>query len=216
MAIADITLEHRPVTEKDYERARRRLRRRLLSWCRATGRAPDPDLGEELLHYKWGYLDGNLTRWRCADLDAVYLELFPAKVIVEDDDLDNVLPEAKAFVSFLSDTGLLDPVSDDPEVLCAHLDRLDLSFRRRMADSRLYSFGKRFWLTAAAEGIRPDADEETVSAFIARFNARSLEERQAVLGQGAGRRANWAGGGRFTPPGTPPRRSLHDRARRRR
>lgn len=161
----------------------------------------DPDCFEELVHYKWGYLDGHLTRWTCADLDVVLLELFPAKVIVDGDDLDEVIPETAAFIGFLAETGLLDPGSDDPGVLCAHVEQLRPRFRRRMADRSRYSPGKRFWLAAAAEGVRVD-DEGEVSAFIERFNRGSPAEREAVLGRGAQARA---GTGRFTPPGTRPR-----------
>jgi hypothetical protein len=196
-----------PPTEAGYESARQWLRAEFVRWSELDGTDLDPDSFEELVHYKWGYLDDNLTRWRRADLDAVLLELFPAKIIVEDDDLDDVIPETAAFIGFLTDTGLLDPASDDPKTLCAHLDQLEPRFRRRMADPSRYSPGKRFLLAAKATGITPD-DEQGLAAFIEQFNSRPLHERDELFGR------RGAGTGRFTPPGTQPRSKGRRRRRR--
>ena len=171
-----------PRSQAGYERARTRLATELGAWLEASGRGDvDPGSGEELLHYKWSYLDGHLTRWRRADLDAVLCELFPAKVIVEEEDLGEVIPEAKAFISFLAETGYLDPAGDDPAVLLRHLDRIASRFRRRMTDPRRYSAAKRMWLAMGAEGIGPD-DEEAARVWIEHFNARPTAERSALLG----------------------------------
>ena len=50
--------------------------------------------------------DGHLTCWTGSDLEGIYLELYPAKVMVEPE-LDAVFDEARMFQSFLSETGLL-------------------------------------------------------------------------------------------------------------
>jgi len=164
-----------------------------------------PDAGEGLLHYKWGFLDGHLTRWTCADLDAVLLEIYPAKMIVEEDDLAKLLPEARVFVQFLADTGLLDSASDDPLALCAHLDGLGPRLRRNMADPSRYSWGKRFWLAAAAAGVRPD-NPAAVEAYIDHFNSLPLPEREAMLGPTPlPTTPGGLGPSRFTPPHQPPR-----------
>ena len=127
-----------PESEEDYEVARSELKKRFAQWRAVVGADPDKDAGEAPIHYKWAYLDGHLTRWTCEDLDEVYLELHPAKVMVEDDDLDDVLDEAKAFISFLDETGLLDPDSEPADVLVDHLDAMEEQFRHNMADvSRL-------------------------------------------------------------------------------
>ena len=171
-----------PTTEAGYQAARRHLRRAFTRWASPTGVAFGPDSFEELVHYKWGYLDGHLTRWRHADFDKVLLELFPAKVIVDGDDLQDVVAEAQTFVTFLADTGLLDPESDQPEQLRVHLDKIERRFIRRMADRKRYSWGKRFWVNAAKAGVTPD-DRTAVAAYIKTFNARPEAERRAVLGQ---------------------------------
>ena len=201
-----------PTSEAGYETARQQLRAVFGRWAETNSTELGPDSFEELVHHKWGYLDGHLTRWTRADLDAVLLELFPAKVIVEDDDLDDIIPETTAFIGFLADTGLLDPGSDDPHLLHAHLEQLEAPFLRCMVDQSRYSPGKRFWLAAATAGVQPD-DEQAVSKFIEAFNNRPQAERDAVLGR---RAQTLAGTGRFTPPGTQPRPKSTSRRRRRR
>ncbi len=165
------------------------------------------------MHYKWAYVDGHLTRWRRQDLDEIYLELHPAKVIVGDDDLDEVLDEAKNFIRFLDETGLLDPDSEPADVLVDHLDKIEKQFRLNMADPSLYSFGKRMWATAQAEGVRLD-DRASVEDFIASFNARPIAERDHILGPRLPPRPSTTG--RFTPPGTRPKALSAKRRKRRR
>jgi len=205
-------LDWSPESEEGYEAARSQLKQRFAAWCAENGTKLDEDAGEAPIHYKWGYVDGHLTRWTRRDLDEVYLELHPARVIAEEEELGGVLAEARAFIAFLAETGLLDPASDEPDVLVEHLDRIEGRFRRNMADASRYSFGKRFWLAATAEDIEPD-DEKAVRSFIEVFNARPRAERETVLGRTPPRRTAT---GRFTPPGTTPRSPRPSAGRRRR
>lgn len=201
-----------PTDEDEYDAARAELKERFGAWAAQKGLGVDPEAPESPLHYKWGYLDGHLTRWTRADLDEVYLELYPAKVIVEADELDDVLEEARAFVSFLADTALLDEASDPPELLVEHLSAIETQFRSNMADPTRQSFGKRLWSQALAEGVSLD-DQDAVDAFIARFNAQPRSARDAVLGPNLSPRQPR---GRFTPKGTPPRPPSAKRKKRRR
>ncbi len=173
------------------------------------------DAGEAPIHYKGRYCDGHLTRWTRGDLDEVYLELYPAKVIVEDDDLGSVLAEAKAFMTFLAETGLLDPASDQLDGLLAHLERMDGQFRRNMGDASRYGFGKRFFLQAVATGVEP-GDEEAMQSFMASFNAGPRTERDAVFGNRLPSVAAPRSPGRTTPRGTRPNPKKSSSARRRR
>jgi hypothetical protein len=202
-----------PESEEDYEVARSELKSRFAQWLAVVGAESHGDDGEAPIHYKWAYVDGHLTRWRCRDLDEVYLELHPAKVMIEDDDLDEVLEEAKNFIGFLDETGLLDPDSDPADVLVEHLDAIEEQFRHNMADVSRSSFGKRLWMTAQAEGVRLD-DQPSLNAFIADFNARPIAERDAILGPGLPPRPSATG--RFTPPGTRPKAPSAKRRKRRR
>jgi hypothetical protein len=113
----------------------------------------------------------------------------------------------------LDETGLLDPDSEPADVLVDHLDAMEKQFRHNMADASRYSFGKRLWTTAQAEGVRLE-DQASVEAFMADFNARPIAERDAILGPGLPSRP--AATGRFTPPGTRPRAPSAKRRKRRR
>jgi hypothetical protein len=193
-----------PEDDDDYQAANAELKERFATWCTGTGIDVDADAPEAPIHYKWGYLDGHLTRWTRRDLDEVYLELYPAKVIVEDAELGDVLVEARAFVTFLIETGLLDTESEPGDVLLGHLDQIEGRFRSNMADVSRYSFGKRFWQSAVAEGVTPD-DPEALEAFMAKFNARPRAEREALMGREPQVLPRPRVTGRFTPPGTKPR-----------
>ncbi|HVA04180.1 MAG TPA: hypothetical protein VMU64_10570 [Acidimicrobiales bacterium] len=203
-----------PESEEDYEVARRALKKRFAQWRTSVGAAPDKDAGEAPIHYKWAFLDGHLTRWSCADLDEVYLELHPAKVMVDDEDLGDVLDEAKAFVTFLDETGLLAPDSEPADVLVDHLDAIEGQFRHNMADVSRFSFGKRLWTSAQTEGVRLD-DPASVETFMAEFNARPRAEREAILGRGRGHTPRPASTGRITAPGTRPKTASAKRRKRR-
>ena len=204
-----------PEEDEDYEVAHVELKKRFSQWRAAAGLDAEKDAGEAAIHYKWAYVDGHLTRWRCEDLDEVYLELHPAKVMVDEEDLDDVLEEAKAFITFLDETGLLDPESDPADVLVDHLDAIDGRFRKNMADISRYSFGKRLWTSAQAEGVRMD-DRASVEAFMADFNARPRAEREAILGRGPGHPPRPSSTGRITAPGTRPKAGSAKRRKRRR
>ena len=113
----------------------------------------------------------------------------------------------------MDETGLLDSESEPADVLVDHLDTIEKQFRLNMADASRYSFGKRLWTTAQAEGVRLD-DRVSVEAFMADFNARPIAQRDAILGPGLPPRP--AATGRFTPPGTRPRAPSAKRHKRRR
>lgn len=204
-----------PESEEDYEIASNELKERFAAWCVDTGANVERDAPEGPIHYKWSSLDGRLTHWTRNDLAEIYVEIYPAKVMVDEEDLDDVMAEARAFLTFLAETGLLDADSEPIEVLLGHLEVIEPHFRRNMADPSLFSFGKRLWTTAAAEGVRPD-DPEAVEAFMANFNARSPSEREAVLGRGPRVLPRPKAPGRVTPPGTRPRPKASSAKRRKR
>ena len=56
-------------------------------------------------------------------------------MMVDDEDLDDILEEAKAFVRFLDETGLLASDSDPADVLVEHLDAIEGQFHHNMADT---------------------------------------------------------------------------------
>jgi hypothetical protein len=152
--MARTTPDWSPESEEDYEAASSELKKRFAQWLGVVGLESHGDDGEAPIHYKWAYVDGHLTRWTRRDLDEVYLELHPAKVMVEDDDLDEVLEEAKNFIGFLDETGLLDPDSESADVLVDHLETIEEQFRHNMADACAIASasgcGPRLWPRASA------------------------------------------------------------------
>jgi hypothetical protein len=98
--------------------------------------ASAPTRSRGLIHYKRGYLDRHLTCWQCSDFDTVLLELYPSKMIVEDEDLDDVIPETIAFVTFLAEAGLLDEESDSEELWWPISSRWALPFVLRWPTPR--------------------------------------------------------------------------------
>jgi hypothetical protein len=207
-------LDWEPETEEDYEVVQSYLKEQFAYWCAANGTIIEADAGEAPIHYKFHYVDGHLTRWSIDDLDEIYLELHPAKMIVEDDELDSVLAEARAFITFLAETDLLDPQSDRPDVLLGHLERIEEGFVRNMGDVARYSPGKRFVMAAMANGVDLD-DHDALQLFMADFNARK-REREAVLVRRSHTESDPKLSGRVTAPGTRPRPKQPTRRRTRR
>lgn len=180
-----------PQTDEGYEASRRHLRKLFSDWSERTGAGISPDATELCLHYKWGYIDRHLTRWRCEDLDELLLELVPAKVILEDSEVDDVVAETLAFLTFLAEEGLADPAGDDIDTLSSHLDQIEPVFHRRLDDPSRYGRGKVFAMAASQAGVDFD-DPESLANFVERYNAE--------LHRGQARST-----GRATPPGTSPR-----------
>ena len=213
--MARATLPFDPTPEEEgYEASRSYLKQRFATWGSERGVELGSDAGEAPIHYKYHYVDRHLTRWSCTDLDQVYLELHPAKVIVGADELEAVLDEAKAFLAFLDEAALLDSESDDPRVLADHIDAIAPLFRTNMADVSRFSPGKRLWSAAISEGVQLD-DEAAVQSFMASFNARSRAEREFVLGRSFPATSSRTPSGRATPPGTRPRQISASRRRKR-
>lgn len=203
-----------PQTDEDYAELLADLTARWTEWV-AGQEAGRLRLPEVLLHYKWRFLDGHLTRWSRGDLEEIYLELYPAKVVAEPDEFGEILASGRAFLTFLADVGLLDEASEPIEVMVGHLEGIASRFRSAMADVSRYSMGKRFTMSALREGVALD-DQASVEAFMARFNARSLAERQLLIGGPSTGRPSAGSRGRVTAKGTPPRRSSAKRRKRRR
>lgn len=204
-----------PETDEEYDAAVDELKDRFAAWATSVEVDVDPEgLAEGLLQDKSGCRDGHLTRWTRRDLNEIYLELYPAEVTVKLDDLDEVLEEARMFLTFLSETGLIDDQSEPVEVLVDHLDRIAGRFRTRMADTSRYSFAKWLGSEAAAEGVTPE-DPEAFEAFMERSHARYLTERDAASSGAVGCGKHWAPAGRVTPSGTPPRPGPTKRRKRR-
>src|SRR5207237_2932145 len=112
----------------------------------------DGDTGRLLLDYRAEYRDQNLTRWSAEDLSAVLLGLFPAKVVIDGEEVADVVPAVRTFMEFLGSTGRLAKASDPLEDLLEELDEIEEVFEEAMGGPDAFGFAKRMALTMMADG----------------------------------------------------------------
>lgn len=149
-------------------------------WLAGRGAPADDWVAYQMLHYKWSYLDGHLGRWHAADLDELFLSLFPRKVMVDAEDLDDVLPAAGRFFEFLQDHGTLTHDSDPLPRLLNTLEGLSGPFLAEMRNPAAFGIAKSLVSGMADEGI-DFSDPAAVDAWIQDFNARPYEERAELM-----------------------------------
>ncbi|MFH1329204.1 MAG: hypothetical protein ABIJ48_00880 [Actinomycetota bacterium] len=140
------------------------------------------DLGwvaAQVLDFKWGYLDGDLSRWQPDEVEEILLALIPAKVMLDPDDLSQVVAGFAGFLRFLGDETILP--RGHAARLAESVERLGPSFRAAALDEGNWSMGKRLWSQAVSEGVDP-SDPDAVRRFMEDFNQRPFSERDAVLG----------------------------------
>ena len=133
----------------------------------------------QVLDLKWGYLNGDLSQWRWREVEEILLGLFPAKVMLDVDDLDLVVEGFARFLAFLGEEGIMP--EDDAARLAESARDLAPRFRGAALDERNWSMGKRLWSVAQAEGVDP-TDPGEVQRFIEDFNRRPFADRDTVLG----------------------------------
>ena len=155
----------------------------------------------QLIDAKRNYLGGSPDKWTPMEMSQVLFEIYPAKVMLEPADLPVVPVVAAQLMRVLASA---DP--HDDKMLGEVADVIEgqvTLFVSQMSDEDNWSFGKRMWSTATAEGVDLD-DQAAINAWMEDFNSRSFEERDQILGRlpGGGR----IGGGRpsFPPVKLPP------------
>jgi len=140
------------------------------------------DLGwvaSQVLEFKWGYLDGDLARWRTSDVEEILLGLFPAKVMLDPEDISPVVAGFAGLLRFLGNDGIV----PEPDAARAadSVEQLGPQFHMAAFDEDHWSPGKRLLNAARAEGV-DISDSESLERFNADFNRRSFAERDATLG----------------------------------
>ncbi len=156
--------------------ARDRLVASFVEW----GGAGFERVAEQVFDFKWGYLDGDLRNWSMADVEEVLFGLYPAKVLLDAEGVAEVPAGFSALLRFLAD----DRPGREPslDVLTELIEGSVSRFVAAMNDEDNWSFGKRMWSTALAEGVDL-SDEDEVGSWIEGFNQRSLGERDQILGR---------------------------------
>src|SRR6266498_1987359 len=156
--------------EQAYQEERARLLERFEAWAAQHGASEATSLAPELLDYKWeeGGEELDLTRWTADDLEYFLLERCPRVVAVPDDELPRVIPNARAFMLFLDEAGLMDPESDRYGTLDATLDWIAPRFEEAMRDVSKFSPAKAAVSAMLAEGVDVD-DARAVDEFLSEF-----------------------------------------------
>lgn len=160
------------VEDEDAFHARRdELVADLAAWLAASN-VTEADSGdaEVALDWKWGYQDGELGRWTVADLDEFLLEWCPRKLSIPPEECAGFPHSILAFLTFLTDRGLLAPGSATLSQLQRCCERNTSRFVTKMADPANYGLAK--GLFARAGGLQPGVDlddEDTVTALMERM-----------------------------------------------
>jgi hypothetical protein len=165
-----------PDDQAAYEAARDRL---IEEFARSSGGGFER-VAEQVLDFKWGYLDGDLLNWSPADIDEVLFGLYPAKVLLDAEGIAEVPAGFAAFLRFLA--GRRPEHSPPFEALAESVELSASRFVSAMNDEDNWSFGKRMWSTALGEGVDL-SDENAIGRWMEDFNSRSLGERDHILGR---------------------------------
>jgi hypothetical protein len=132
-----------------------------------------------LLQWKWGYADGRLGTWRCADVAEYMLDYAPRKLPSDDETLAEAPRCISAFLSFLAARGSL--AGDPLDELIVAVERLGPRFAEAARDRSNWGPAKSLISQMQAEGVEL-TDQEALDAWLEDFNARPQAERERVLG----------------------------------
>ncbi len=163
--------------EEAFEAAARRLRDAFAATTEGA------DLGwvaEQVLEFKWSYLDGDLGRWSPDDVVEILLELYPRKVVLEGGDERQVIRGFAALLRYLGETDVLDDAAS-ANGLARGVEDLAGVFVDAMADETRWGTGKRLVGAMANDGVDV-TDQAATGEWIQRFNRRSFAERDMTLG----------------------------------
>jgi hypothetical protein len=135
-----------------------------------------------VLDFKWGYIGEDLTEWTPDDVGEILLGLYPAKAMVDPEDLDRIPTGFGAFLLFLGDEGIMSAV--DAKAASAFVEHLRPHFHAAALDEANWSMGKRLMTTAHSEHVDM-TDPDALQRFMEEFNSRPFDERDAILGPSA-------------------------------
>lgn len=137
-----------------------------------------PFVAARMLDFKWGYADGRITTWTATDLADFLLDFCPRKVVVPEDEILQIVPAAKDFLTYLRERGLL--AGEPLPALLESLDGLLPDFADAMLDPRRFGPGKAIAARMLAEGVDFDAPD-AVERWMADYNAKPAAKQAALL-----------------------------------
>ncbi len=145
------------------------------------------DTYEEFVHQlvdvKCNYLGGAPDQWPPAHVTEVLLTIYPAKIMLEPEDLTEVPQATAEFLRFLA--GRFPDLADNIETLADSVAGATTQFVSAMSDENNWGFGRRIWTTAKAEGVvlgDQASMDAWMDAWMDAFNQRPRAERDQVLG----------------------------------
>lgn len=153
-----------------------RFEARLTEQGQPLDLASDADV---MLHWKWGYADGDLSWWRTGHLDELLLDWYPRKVSAPPELVEITLPSVAAFLGFLHEEGLLSSASDPVETLQRHVSGMGEQFAAAMADTSKFGMAKSLFGAVGADLDLGDAS--ALQRAMEAFNALPFEERDRIL-----------------------------------
>jgi hypothetical protein len=168
-----------------FGRARDWLLERFEAWVADLGldKAAAADAASDVsiaLDWKFGYDDGDLGRWTGADVREFLLRWCPRKLSVSQADCVSIPDSIAAFTDYLAANGLLAPHSARPAALRAAATGAVGEFVAAMGDPANFGMAKSIFCAAAAEGADL-TDPAQLDAWMAGFNSRTHDEREAIL-----------------------------------
>lgn len=150
------------------------------AWQERTGDGSDADELHTMLDLRGRLLDEELTRWDRDDLAVLFLEVAPHRLSVPGEEMDAALAAVASFLRHLDDEDRLHPDSDPVDELVAWLDHARPAVVEAMDDPSRWGPTKTLVGQMQAEGVDL-TDREAVQDWIADFNTRPQEERDALL-----------------------------------
>jgi hypothetical protein len=132
-----------------------------------------------MLHWKWGYDDGDLGWWSREEVEEFLLDYAPRKLDTDEEVTADTPDCVAGFLSFLDQVGVL--AGDPLPSLVACSEELRQDFAEAAKDSGNWGVAKSLVAQMQSEGIDP-TDRDGMQAWVDDFNSRPREERDQAIG----------------------------------
>ena len=136
-------------------------------------------VASSMLHWKWGYADGDLGCWSLEEVEEFLLDYAPRKLDTDEEVIADGPDCVAGLLSFLDQAGVL--AGDPLPSLIARCEELREGFAEAAKDPANWGIAKSMVAQMQSEGVDP-ADRGGVQAWIDDFNSRSWEERDQAIG----------------------------------
>lgn len=184
--LAGMRLVLGPDDDEAFSAARDVLLGRFERWLVEARHLGDVDAAEMAgdaglsLDWKWSYGDGDLGRWRTAEVGEFLLEWCPRKLGASPEGCESIPAALSAFAAFLDAEGLLAAGSASAAALAEAARSVHGEFVAAMGDASNFGLAKSLFSAAGADGVDL-SDPDGLQEWIAEFNARPEEDRRRLI-----------------------------------